>query len=469
MTAAEYTEQVGTPAPIFSESEIADRFAERHSKTLCYVGAWKRWYLYDGKCWREEKTLLAFDLVRALCRELARQCNKASEAKALLSNKTIAAVENIAKTDRHFAATIDQWDKDPWLLNTPDGVIDLRTGRLKPHVPEYYQTKITAVGPGSQCPLWEKHLNRIMNGDAELIAFLQRGLGYSLTGSVQEHALFFGHGGGANGKGTTIETVARILGDYARTAPMETFTSSSTDRHPTELAMLRGARFVTAGETEQGRKWAESRIKSLTGGDAISARFMRADFFEYVPQFKLWLTGNHKPGLKSVDEAIRRRFNLVPFTVTIPEKERDKELPEKLKAEWSGILRWMVEGCLSWQRDGLAPPKAVKDATDAYLASQDILGLWFDENCVRDRKGQLRLAQLYENFKVWAENSGEFVVSKKRFAEMLETASEAFGIEKVPDMFVDGTHGVGFKGVRFRANSMPHADRREPPRNPGPM
>jgi putative DNA primase/helicase len=200
---------------------------------------------------------------------------------------------------------------------------------------------------------------------AELSAYLQRMAGYSLTGSTQEHALFFLYGLGANGKTTFLNTITACAGDYHRTAPIETFTTSSVDRHPTDLAGLRGARLVTAVETEEGCHWAEGRIKSLTGGDKISARLMRQDFFEYTPQFKLIIAGNHKPGLKSVDEAIRRRFNLIPFTVTIPPDERDGALPEKLKAELPGIMQWMINGCVDWQERTLAPPEVVATATAA--------------------------------------------------------------------------------------------------------
>ena len=173
--------------------------------------------------------------------------------------------------------------------------------------------------------------------------------GYALTGITREHALFFLYGTGANGKSVFLNTVSGIMADYATTAPIETFIASRDERHPTDIAGLQGARLVTAFETEDGRRWAESKLKALTGGDRVAARFMRQDFFEFVPQFKLLIAGNHKPRLRAVDEAMRRRFNLVPFTVTIPEPERDKDLAEKLRDEWPGILRWMVERCLAWQ------------------------------------------------------------------------------------------------------------------------
>jgi putative DNA primase/helicase len=261
--------------------------------------------------------------------------------------------------------------------------------------------------------------DRVTGSDSELIAYERRVLGYALTGIVREHALFFGYGTGANGKSVLLSTVAGILGDYHKTAPIETFTASNVDRHPTDLAMLRGARLVTATETEEGRQWAESRIKSLTGGDRVSARFMRQDFFEFMPQFKLFIAGNHRPGLRSVDEAIRRRFHLIPFAVTIPAEERDSELTEKLKDEWPGIMAWIVEGCLEWQSEGLAAPEAVTAATAEYLESEDAIAAWIDECCERDVNAWAGSSALFASWASWATKAGEAVGSQKKFSQKL--------------------------------------------------
>ena len=280
---------------------------------------------------------------------------------------------------------------------------------------------MTATEPNGQCPtLGRAFLNRVTGGDVSLQDFLQRVAGYALTGSTSAHALFFLYGTGANGKSVFINTVAGILADYHRTAPIETFTAMSVERHPTDLAGLRGARLVTAVETEEGRRWAELRIKSLTGGDKIAARFMRQDFFEYTPQFKLVIAGNHKPGLRSVDEAIRRRFHLIPFTVTIPPDERDPDLTEKLKAEWPGILEWMIAGCVGWQERGLAPPESVTSATAAYLEAEDALSAWIDDRCQRDPNAWASSADLYLSWKSWAEQSGEYAGTMRRFGQTLE-------------------------------------------------
>jgi putative DNA primase/helicase len=335
-----------TRAPEFSEEALALEFAERHAGRLAWVQAQGRWRRYEGGRWSPDETLRAFDQAREICREAAARCNKLSHATALTAAKTVAAVERLARSDQRLAASVDQWDADPWLLNTPDGVVDLKTGRLRPHDPFDYLTKTTSVAPGGECPLWHQVLDRATGGDVDLKRFLHLLFGYALTGDISVQALYFAHGPGANSKSLIINTVSEIFGDYHRTAPIETFTASGVDRHPTELAGLQGARLVTATETEDGRRWAESRIKALTGGERISARFMRQDFFEFTPQFKLLIAGNHKPGLRSVDQAIRRRFRLIPFSVTIPVEERDEQLMAKLRAEHGGILAWMIEGCL---------------------------------------------------------------------------------------------------------------------------
>jgi putative DNA primase/helicase len=274
--------------PAYSDEALALRFAERYADKLRYVAAWTKWLIWNGHYWQFDDTLKAFDYARKTCRGAASECDK-KFANAIASAKTVAAVERLARADRRLAATADQWDVDPWLLNTPGGMFDLCGGERRPHDPGYYMTKIAGIAPDAFCPVtnWNSFLDRVTGGDAELIAFLHRVVGYALTGITREHALFFLYGTGANGKTTFLNTVTGAMGDYCRIAPIETFTASAGERHPTDLAGLRSARLVSAVETEEGRRWAESKIKALTGGDKISARFMRQDFFEFTPQFKL--------------------------------------------------------------------------------------------------------------------------------------------------------------------------------------
>jgi putative DNA primase/helicase len=407
-------------SPEFSDDALALEFTSRHADELHFVAQWGAWLYWTGARWEFERTLKAFDLARAVAREFANACNAPDDKPKIASAKTVSAIERLARADRKHAATVNIWDVDPWLLNTPGGIVDLRTGAKLPHDRTKYITKITAVAPGGECPLWRKFLSEITGGNVELQAFLQRVAGYCLTGSTREHALFFFYGTGGNGKGVFLNTLSAILADYAAVAPMETFIVTQGDRHPTDLAGLRGARFVTSQETEEGRRWAESKIKALTGGDPISARFMRQDFFTYTPAFKLIIAGNHKPGLRGVDEAIRRRFHLVPFTVTIAETRRDQQLPEKLRAEWPGILQWAIEGCLAWQRDGLKPPLIVREATEAYLGEEDALARWVEDCCIVRKDFWCPSGALWWNWKRWAEAGKERVGSRKWFGAALE-------------------------------------------------
>jgi putative DNA primase/helicase len=435
--------------PEFSDEALALRFAKAHANDLRFTAAWGRWLVWDGARWRFDDTLHAFDMVRRTCREASAECNDKSPkvAPSLASAKTVAAVERLAKSDRRIAATIEQWDADPWLLNTPSGVVDLlRSGKVRPARPADYMTKVTAIAPGGDCPQWLAFLDHIFDDNQDLVSYVQRVLGYGLTGLTREHALFFGYGTGANGKGVLLSTTAGILGDYHRTAPIETFTASNSDRHPTDLAGLRGARLVSASETEEGRLWAESRIKQLTGGDMISARFMRQDFFDFLPAFKLFITGNHKPSLRSVDEAIRRRFHLIPFSVTIPAEERDPDLKVKLEAEWPGILAWLVRGCLSWQASGLQPPRAVQEATAAYLEAEDAIAAWIEERCEVDPQAWCSLSMLFGSWFQWANAASETAGSQKKLTQKLE--SRGFTIKNTK-------HARGISGIRVITDEPP--------------
>ena len=426
-----------------TEDALALSFTRRYHRDWRYVAAWGRWLVWDGQRWRTEETLAATDLIRSVCRQTAVRADNPKVAAKLASASTVGGVERLARADRRHAATTDEWDADPWLLNTPGGVVDLKTGRMRPHERADRMTKITTATPSGDCPTWKQFIDEVTGGDKELQAYLQRMVGYALTGSTQEHALFFLYGTGANGKSVFVNTLATILGDYATNAPMDTFMETRTDRHPTDMAGLRGARFVAAIETEQGKRWAESKLKNLTGGDKIAARFMRQDFFEFFPQFKLFVAGNHKPAIRNIDEAMKRRLHLIPFTITVPPERRDKNLQHKLLAERDGILAWAVQGCLNWQHHGrLDPPQRVVDATEEYFEAEDALGRWLDERCVRTANAKSLTAELFSDWKVWAEAAGEFTGSQKRFADLLLNR----GLDKWRNgMGLRGFQGIGLK------------------------
>jgi P4 family phage/plasmid primase-like protien len=434
-------------SPNFSEDWLSLRFTAAHGSRLRFTDTTGRWHLWTGKVWTEDKANLVHDLAREICRQAALEFDSITpgKGKSLASAKVVSAVERLARSDTRHAITVEEWDDHPKLLNCDNGMVDLTTGQLLAHAQGFYATKITGAelaAPGTPTPLWSAFLNRITADNSELEAYLRRVAGYCLTGLTTEQCLFFAFGTGANGKSVLLGTLMGILGSYGKTASMETFLASSVAQHPTDLASLHGARLVASAETEKGRRWDEAKVKALTGGDRIAARYMRQDFFEFTPVFKLLVTGNHRPALRSVNEAIRRRMHLIPFAVEIPPAERDPLLTDKLKAEWPGILRWAVDGCLEWQSTGLNPPAVVRAATEEYLAEENTVERWIESACVLKNGYFSSTATLYRDWKTWAEAMGEFPGSVKSFAQSLE---------QVEDIYRHRTNDVrGFRGIALR-------------------
>jgi putative DNA primase/helicase len=360
-------------------------------------------------------------------------------------------VERFAQADRAFAVTAAAWDRDLWLLGTPGGTVELRTGEIRPASPADMITRLTAATPipladfkpSRDCPRWLAFLDDATGTDADAIRFIQQWAGYSLTGDTREEALLFVHGPGGSGKSTAINTLADVMGDYAVNVAAETITASKWDRHSTELARLHNARMARASETEAGRAWAESRLKALTGGDKITARFMRCDDFEFKPAFKLTIIGNHAPRIVNVDEAMRRRFNVLPFTH--PPQRADSSLKDALQAEWPAILSWAMLGCLDWQRQGLTRPAVVVQATEAYFADQDTFALWLDECCEVGKGFSATTANLSLSFRSFALRAGdETPMGSKGFSQLMQ----ARGFQPIKDAL--GMRGRGFAGLRLR-------------------
>ncbi len=432
-----------------TEHGVALAFARRHKDALRYCHHTGAWFEWTGTHWKRNETKRAFSWARRLVAELNRDAEfktKAITGKAAFA----AAVERFAQADEAFAVTSEAWDADPWLLGTSGGVVDLRTGELRPARPADMMTRVCATAPaldGAAPPdRWLTFLDEATGKDDALIRFLQRWCGYCLTGDTREHALLFGYGPGGNGKSVFLNTLAGIMSDYATTAAMDTFTASQGDKHPTDLAMLRGARLVTATETEEGRAWAEARIKQMTGGDPITARFMRQDFFTFRPQFKLTIVGNHKPVLRNVDDAARRRFNIVPFI--LKPAEPDRELERKLEAEWPGILAWMIEGCLAWQREGLSRPNVVLEATDEYFKAQDHFGRWLDECCNLVPTMSTKPVDLLRSFQQWCQMNGEEDADNRRLRGMIERTP---GLRYATNKGMHWVRGIGIKPPPKRA------------------
>lgn len=406
-----------------SEDFIADHFATLHAERWRYVRQWGMWFEWRGDGWYSDDTAkidrLAVEITRQALYWPEAAALSPSDKKRVNSKRTAGAVRDLAMSDRRIAARVDQWDTDPWLLGVPGGVVDLKSGEHGEADPESYMTKRTAIAPAAgEAPLWRKFLSTVMDGNEDMIAFLQRYAGYCLTGETSEQALAFLYGTGQNGKGVFISTIAKILGDYACAADADVFMETDYQRHPTEMARLRGARLVHVDETDSSKRWNEKRIKRITGGGRIEARFMNKDHFEFQPQFKLLIAGNHKPQLRGVGKAIQRRIHLVPFTVTIRDEDRDNDLPAKLEAEYPQILAWMVQGCLAWQREGLAPPAEVVDATQRYIEAEDVIGEWLEERT--EQNGECERPNAYKNYRAWCESRGERAWSSKSFTSAME-------------------------------------------------
>ncbi|WP_042570406.1 phage/plasmid primase, P4 family, partial [Ralstonia solanacearum] len=441
-----------------TEDGLATAFTRRYGDDWRYCSLWGKWLVWTGVRWNSDQLLYVTHLSRGICRSASLKADTARQKTKLASSATIAAVEKIARSDPKHAATADEWDADVWALNTPGGVVDLRTGQLRAHRREDRMTKVTTATPrgrnGEGCPAWLAFIADITGGNTDLAAYLQRVVGYCLTGVTSEHALFFLYGTGANGKSVFVNVLTTILGDYAANAPMDTFMEARGDRHPTELAGLRGARLVSSIETEQGRRWNESKVKAITGGDKVSARFMRQDFFDYLPQFKLLIAGNHKPAIRNVDEAMKRRLHLIPFTVTVPPERRDGRLTEKLLKERDGILAWAIEGCLAWQRQRLDPPDCVRSATEEYFDEEDAIGDFLDEEAQCHQQARVAVADVFLRWQEWAGRRGEYVGTSRWLAQQL--TNRGFDRTRLHGG-VKGLAGISLKPKDY-GNRLPYRD-----------
>ncbi len=419
-----------TPQAGFNLTDLgnAERFFADHGEDVRFCYPWRKWLVWTGARWERDDSgqvhRLAKETVRGIYREASaaededRRKAIANHARASESETKIRALVELAKSEAPVSP--DELDADPMLLNVRNGTIDLRTGALREHRREDLITKLAPVeyDPNAEAPAWEAFLERVLPGE-ELRGFVRRAAGYSATGDTSEQCMFINHGPGANGKSTFQEAVSAALGDYAMRTPTETLLVKRAGGVPNDVARLKGARFVTASETEEGRRLAESLVKDLTGQDTISARFMWAEWFDFKPTHALHLSTNHKPEIRGTDAAIWRRIRLIPWAVTIPAAEQDRKLTEKLRGELPGILAWIVRGCSEWMREGLKAPEEVRRATKAYRAEMDVLAAFLADCCLRDEGEEAFAGELWGAWKRWCEETGEQVGTQKRFGGQL--------------------------------------------------
>lgn len=426
--------QAERPRPVIdrTESDVgnAERFVAQHGELARFCHVWGTWLLYDTRRWRKDETLQVEQLARRTVRAIYAEANEARSedlrkklaAHAMRSEQAgrLRAMVSLATSDLPVAP--GELDADPWALNVENGTINLKTQDLGPHRREDFLSKVIPVryDPQARCPTWEAFLERIFSGNAVMIGFVQRAVGYSLTGDTSEQCLFLLHGSGSNGKTTLTEVLRQLGGEYARQADFATFLEREHDGARNDLAALKGARIVTANEADARRAFSESVVKLVTGGDTITARFLFKEFFEFRPEFKLWLAANQRPRIKGTDHAIWRRIKLVPFDVTISDEERDPHMVEKLAAELPGILAWALRGLADWQEKGLAVPAEVKDATAAYRAEEDQVGRFVGDRCILDPQASETVKALFAAYVKWCEAVGEQPVSQKALGQRLD-------------------------------------------------
>ena len=394
-----------------------EHFARLYADLIRYDHRRNSWLLWHEHWWSPDDR----GAVRRLAKEAARDRYqaaveiedlgaRASEARFAVASENRGRIDAMllaARSEPPIADAGRHWNADPWLLGVENGVVDLRTGVLRAGHPADRMTLHTAIAfePDTSCPRWEQFLDEVFGSDAELIAFITRAVGYSLTGDTREQCLFTCHGSGSNGKSTFLGVLRTLAGEYGTNTPFSTFELHSRSAIPNDLAALADRRLVTAAETAEGTRLNEARMKALTGGDEVTARFLRREFFTFRPVAKFWLAVNHKPRVTDDSHGFWRRVRLIPFLRRFTD-DGDQDLPAKLEAELPGILAWAVRGALAWQTDGLRPPPAVASATESYRVESDPLADFLDASCIEGAGLEVGAAHAFRAYQSWADEQG---------------------------------------------------------------
>lgn len=408
----------------------AERLTQRHGENLRYLDLWNKWLTWDGQRWADDniRQVQAWmkDAIRALAAdsvEIADDKERKQLLKHALASESAGRIKGaleMAKAESGIPIQPSDLDPDPLLLNLRNGTYDLAVEAKRNHQRTDMLTKVCPVDydQDAEAPLWHAFLERILPDEA-VRRYIRQLVGYSLTAKTGEQILPILYGSGANGKTTFLETIRHMLGDYGQVAPASVFMDQK-EGIPNDIARLRGARFVMVSEIGAGKRLNEALVKRLTGGDTLTARFLRAEFFEFKPQFKAWLATNHKPEIRGTDEAIWRRLRLIPFTVTIPEDERDDDFPATLLNELPGILNWALAGYMDWNANRLVTPPTVLAATGEYRAESDLIGQFIDEQCTTGGPELwVKAAEIYETYVAWTREMGSDTLSQQAFGRKL--------------------------------------------------
>ena len=411
----------------------ADRFIHLHGKDVLWCEERGQWLVWDGRVWNPDAIRQAPHLAEITIRAMLKEAAEAKDDKtlnwAVRCNKSAQARKEMLDVVKHRAPVRpDQFDRNPWLLGVENGAVDLKAGRLVPHGRNLMITALcpTVYDVNARCPRWEQFMVEIMDGNEAMVGALQRMAGYFLTGDISVQILPIFYGPGGNGKNVFLDTVTGLMGPYATEAPDGLITARRNDEHPTEIADLCGKRLVVASETEEGRKMRIGLVKKLTGNKNLKGRFMRQDYFEFERTHKTVLVTNNMPVITEMSNAIWRRLRLIPFTVTIPENKQDKQLTEKLVAEWPGILAWAVRGCRDWQQRecDLALPEAVQLATAEYRNDSDHVGDFISERCSiwpANQRMKTAKERIYSAYTDWCRSVSEDMLGRKIFNQRMRT------------------------------------------------
>jgi putative DNA primase/helicase len=416
----------------FTDSTNASRLFTEYGKDIRYNMPWKKWLVWNGRQWEIDQGYLIHDRGLKMIRNIYAELLKTADYRERLDiEKHAVQSESVRRRKALIEAAswipelnvkTDDLDTDPWLFNVRNGTIDLKKGEIREHNPDDLITRIAHVDydPSADCPHWKKFIMEIMNYNNELIHFIQNVAGWAITGDTSEQAMFILFGTGANGKSTFLNTIMNLLGDYAIATPTETFMRKSGDHITNDIARLRGTRFVTTTEVEEGRRLSEPLIKKITGNDKMTARFLYGEFFDFTPTFKLFMATNHKPVIKGTDHGIWRRIKLIPFITRIEEENQDKHLEQKLMREGPGILNWLIEGAMRWYAEGLKTPNVIVNATSEYRSEMDVMGNFIKECCIQVEGVSIKSRELFKSYQGWCDENNEHAVSERFFGLRLK-------------------------------------------------
>jgi putative DNA primase/helicase len=418
-----------------SEVGNSERFVDTYAEEIKYEHRSNEWYIYNGKKFEKDERGKIFKLALRVLRELKKIGTEEERKYAFGCEKKdkLSSMLYLAARGTSISATFDEFDSNPWHLNLSNGIFNLRDWNLAEHTHEVILTRYIDIpyDDNAECPKWMEFLYTIMDGNSAMIDFLQRAVGYSIAGDTSEQCLFFAYGTGKNGKSVFFDTMKMILGDYFQKAPTDMLMMKRDGAIPNDIARLRGARFVVAAELPENKRFDESRIKDLTGGDRIVARYLHGEFFEFNPTHTLWVYGNHKPTITGTDDGIWRRIHMIPFAVKIDkDKQRPMtELMQEFYDERAGILRWMLEGCYLWQTSGLRLPAVVESSTEAYRSEMDALAVFCDEHLERVEGKSVTAKQVYERYVKWSQETNEYTMKSRALYRKLRERGYADGVD----------------------------------------